>query len=152
MWLVPVARGLHYDVALSVAAIAALAVGCATVNIVLSTVAAGVLSSWALAVTLGAAVKHFGTQVMIKGSHRSLVDAEFEGDYLTAEQVAALGDPQRFRVDTPEGEQAICAYCGAATKMAAHTDLQTGANYPPCCWRPECVDRWEPIAGAGGSS
>lgn len=72
------------------------------------------------------------------------------GRALSLEQIAELAaqDVHRYRTDTPEGEQPICAYCGAATKMAAYTDLETGSSYPAYCSKMECLEQLEPIKRA----
>lgn len=62
--------------------------------------------------------------------------------FLTAEQIAEFAS-KGIQIDTPEGEQAICAYCGTPTNMRAYT--YAGKSWPPCCPKEECMDEWKPL-------
>jgi hypothetical protein len=66
------------------------------------------------------------------------------GEFLTAEEIATFAPP--IRVDSPEGEQPICFYCGVPTRMYAYTNLRDGSSWPACCSKDECLDRWGPLA------
>lgn len=68
--------------------------------------------------------------------------------HLTAEEIEAYVKSQvrsNLRIDTPEGVDALCAYCGKVTKQKAITDLDTNTSWPPCCSNVDCLDQWEPL-------
>jgi len=63
--------------------------------------------------------------------------------FLTAEQLDELAVAAAGRVNhVPPDGVSHCTYCGAATQGHAYT--YDGTTWPACCFKVECLDKWEP--------
>lgn len=67
--------------------------------------------------------------------------------FLTLDQIAELTNEADFESHVPPSGISNCTYCGAETKMHPYREVRTNREWPACCGKIECMDKWEPLKG-----